>query len=95
MKLTVQLYGQFLMSSQVNYTGMYLVDYLDELTHDNVRYFLKKNSVSRPASSGSRCGRRWYLARGVTSSSTTRYSKSTTDVVLSWCAASTAATPTA
>ena len=41
MKLTVQLYGQFLMSSQVNYTGMYLADHLDELTHDNVRYFLK------------------------------------------------------
>ena len=37
MKLTVQLYGQFLMSSQVNYTGMYLADHLDELTHDNVR----------------------------------------------------------
>ena len=48
MKLTVQLYGQFLMSSQVNYTGMYLVDYLDELTHDNVRYFLKKTAFHVP-----------------------------------------------
>ena len=41
MKVTAQLYGQFLMSSQVNYTGTYLADYLDGLTHDNVRYFLK------------------------------------------------------
>jgi len=41
MKVTAQLYGQFLMSSQVNYTGTYLADYLDGLTHGNVRYFLK------------------------------------------------------
>jgi len=32
---------QFLVSSQVNYTGAYLTDHLDGLTHDNVRYFLK------------------------------------------------------
>ena len=41
MKVTAQLYGQFLMSSQVNYTGTYLADHLDGLSHDNVRYFLK------------------------------------------------------
>ena len=41
MKVTAQLYGQFLVSSQVNYTGTYLADYLDGLTHDNVGYFLK------------------------------------------------------
>jgi len=41
MKVTAQLYGQFLVSSQVNYTGTYLADHLDGLTHDNVRYFLK------------------------------------------------------
>ena len=41
MKMTAQLYGQFLVSSQVNYTGTYLADHLDGLTHDNVRYFLK------------------------------------------------------
>ena len=29
------------MSSQVNYTGTYLTDHLDGLTHDNVRCFLK------------------------------------------------------
>ena len=41
MRVTAQLYGQFLVSSQVNYTGTYLADHLDGLTHDNVRYFLK------------------------------------------------------
>ena len=41
MKMTAQLYGQFLVSSQVNYTGTYLADHLDGLTHDNVHYFLK------------------------------------------------------
>lgn len=42
MKVTAELYGQFLLSSQVNYTGTYLADHLAELTHDNVQYFLKK-----------------------------------------------------
>ena len=41
MKMTPQLYGQFLVSSQVNYTGTCLADHLEGLTHDNVRYFLK------------------------------------------------------
>jgi hypothetical protein len=41
MKVTAQLYGQFLLSSQVNYTGTYLADHLAGLTHDNVAYFLK------------------------------------------------------
>ena len=41
MKVMAQLYGQFLVSSQVNYTGTYLADHLDGLTHDNVGYFLK------------------------------------------------------
>ena len=41
MKVTAQLYGQFLVSSQVNYTGTYLADHLAGLSHDNVRYFLK------------------------------------------------------
>ena len=39
MKVTAQLYGQFLVSSQVNYTGTYLADHLAGLSHDNVRYF--------------------------------------------------------
>ena len=41
MKVTAQLYGQFLLSSQVNYTGTYLADHLEGLTHDNVQYFLR------------------------------------------------------
>ena len=41
MKVTAQLYGQFLVSSRVNYTGTYLADHLEGLTHDNVHYFLK------------------------------------------------------
>ena len=41
MKVTAQLYGQFLLSSQINYTGTYLADHFEGLTHDNVQYFLK------------------------------------------------------
>ena len=41
MKVTAQLYGQFLLSSQVNYRGTYLADHFEGLTHDNVQYFLK------------------------------------------------------
>jgi hypothetical protein len=41
MKVTAQLCGQFLLSSQVNYTGTYLADHLAGLTHDNVTYLLK------------------------------------------------------
>jgi len=41
MKVTAQLYGQFLLSSQVNYTGTYLAEHLADLQHDNVQYFLK------------------------------------------------------
>ena len=37
MRVTAQLYGLFLMSSKVNYTGTCLVDHLHGLTHDNVR----------------------------------------------------------
>lgn len=41
MKATVELYGQFLLSSQLNYTCTYLADHFAGLTHDNVQYFLK------------------------------------------------------
>lgn len=41
MKATVDLYGQFLLSSQINYTCTYLADHFAGLTHDNVQYFLK------------------------------------------------------
>ena len=43
MKVTAQLYGQFLLSSQINYTCTYLAEHFDGLTHDNVQYFLKSS----------------------------------------------------
>ena len=46
MKMSADLYGQFLLSSQVNYTGTYLADHLDGLTHDNVQYFLKNQRIT-------------------------------------------------
>ena len=46
MQVTTQLYGQFLVSSQVNYTGTYLADHLEGLSHDNVRYFLKTSQFT-------------------------------------------------
>ena len=41
MKVMAQLYGQFLVSSQMNYTGTYLADHLAGLSYYNVRYFFK------------------------------------------------------
>jgi hypothetical protein len=41
LKVTAQLYGQFLLSSQINYTCTYLAAHMEGLTHDNVQYFLK------------------------------------------------------
>ena len=41
MKVSKDLYGQFLLSSQLNYTCTYLADHFAGLTHDNVQYFLK------------------------------------------------------
>jgi hypothetical protein len=46
MKMTARLYGQFLLSSQINYTCTYLADHLADLTHDNVQYFLKTSRFS-------------------------------------------------
>lgn len=46
MKATLDLYGQFLLSSQINYTCTFLADHLEGLTHDNVQYFLKTNRFS-------------------------------------------------
>jgi len=45
MKATVALYGQFLLSSQINYTCTYLADHFAELTHDNVQYFLRTSHL--------------------------------------------------
>ena len=44
--MTSRLYGQFLLSSQINYTCTYLADHLADLTHDNVQYFLKTSRFS-------------------------------------------------
>lgn len=46
MKVTAQLYGQFLLSSQINYTATYLADHFEGITHDNVQYFLKASRVA-------------------------------------------------
>ena len=47
MKMNKELYGQFLLSSQINYTCTYLADHFETLTHDNVNYFLS-HTVIRP-----------------------------------------------
>ncbi len=46
MKVTLDLYGQFLLSSQINYTCTFLADHLEGLTHNNVQYFLKNKRFS-------------------------------------------------
>ena len=100
MKVTAQLYGQFWVSSQVNYTGTYLADHLDGLTHDNVRYFLKTQRFTprqlwqqvRPEVVFSARG---YVLFDDTFCSTTRCPTSTTAGAPNRSAASTAATPTA
>ena len=46
MKATLELYGQFLLSSQINYTCTYLAEHFEPLTHDNVQYFLRSSHFS-------------------------------------------------
>lgn len=46
MKVTTELYGQFLLSSQINYTCTYLADHFAGLTHDNVQYFLRTSRIT-------------------------------------------------
>lgn len=46
MKMCKELYGQFLLSSQINYTCTYLADHLAGISHDKVRYFLSKSDLS-------------------------------------------------
>ncbi|QKG59182.1 hypothetical protein GKZ68_21090 (plasmid) [Hymenobacter sp. BRD128] len=41
MKVTGQLYRQFLLSSHVNYKGTYLAKHLAGLQHNKAQYFLK------------------------------------------------------
>jgi hypothetical protein len=45
MKMNMELYGQFLLSSQINYTCTYLADHLESLNHDNVNYFLAHAAI--------------------------------------------------
>lgn len=46
MKMTKEIYGQFLLNSQINYTCTYLSEHLEEITHDNVQYFLRTTKLS-------------------------------------------------
>jgi hypothetical protein len=46
MKMTKEIYGQFLLSSQINYTSTYLAEHLEGIHHDNVQYFLRTSELS-------------------------------------------------
>ncbi len=46
MIVTSQKYGQFLVNSHVNFTGMYFADTVDDLDHNSVYRFLKSNKLS-------------------------------------------------
>lgn len=41
----MEIYGQFLLSSQINYTCTCLADHLESLHHDNVQYFLAHTTI--------------------------------------------------
>lgn len=41
-----EIYGQFLLSTQINYTSTYLADHLEGINHDNVQYFLRTEGLS-------------------------------------------------
>jgi len=49
MKVTSQLYGQFLLNTQINYTGTYLADHIDRLNHNSIDRYLKNNKLSPKA----------------------------------------------
>ena len=36
MKMNMEIYGQFLLSSQINYTCTYLADHLESLNYDSI-----------------------------------------------------------
>ena len=46
MKTTSQLYKQFLLVSQTNYTGTYLADHIEELDENSIYRFLKGNTFT-------------------------------------------------
>lgn len=78
--MTAQLYGQLLVSSQINYTDMYLADYLNGLVHNNIRCFLKTQRFT-PRQLWQQV--RPQVVRGTTSCSTIWYSTSPTADALS------------
>ena len=46
MKVTSQLYGQFLLNTQTNYTGTYLADHVEELDHNSIYRYLKNEKLT-------------------------------------------------
>ena len=46
MKVKLGFYCQYLLSSQINYTGTYLADHVSGLAHDSVYRFLKDSTVT-------------------------------------------------
>lgn len=46
MKTTLELYGQYLLNTQINYTCTNLADHVVDLSHDSVHRFLKDSVLS-------------------------------------------------
>ena len=46
MKTTRQLYGQFLLNSQINHTGTYMADHIEKLDHNSIYRYLKNEKLS-------------------------------------------------
>jgi hypothetical protein len=59
MKATLELHGQFLLNSQINYICTYLADHFSPLTHDNIQYFLKSSRFT-PVIFGKKLNMRLY-----------------------------------
>ncbi len=45
MKVTSQLYGQFLLNTQTNYTGTYLSEHVNGLDHNSIYRYLKNEKL--------------------------------------------------
>ncbi len=45
MKTTLELYGQYLLNTQINYTCTNLADHVTDLSHDSVHRFLKDSTL--------------------------------------------------
>jgi Transposase DDE domain len=46
MKTTLEIYGQYLLNTQINYTCTNLADHVEKLSHDSVHRFLKDSQLS-------------------------------------------------